>query len=145
MARSDPTKNGQAEWIKHRWGKSKILYTDDHLCLAEAHGVAKGASSLHLHAHKANCFIVHSGVIEIWGPHDLLAHLKPLDAYVSPAGEKHRMVFLTDAVLLEVYHSIPGQPLELDDIRRVDTGWVPGEVPVRSRKLGGTDSIGRPM
>jgi len=135
----------KTDWHRHQWGVSTFLYVGAHSSLAIACGKANGASSLHFHAEKHNAFLVQEGIIEIWGKGQIfLARVGPQEAYVSPAGEVHRMVFLTDATLYEFYRTKDGQILRLDDIARIEDGWVPGAKKVLSRAPATQDSAGNP-
>lgn len=122
--------------IQHSWGESRHLYVGDTSSLAVAIGRAGGASSLHVHHDKSNAFIVHEGIVEIWSATSLLAHLHPQKAFVISASVVHRMVFLTDAVLHELYQANVGRQLDLTDIIRIKPGWKPGEKEVKTRLQG---------
>ena len=139
-----PTKQTQQKKIKHSWGWSRHLYVGGTTSLAEAVGRASGASSLHVHKDKSNAFIVHDGIIEIWGEASLFVHLRPQQSFVIPPGVVHRMVFLTDAVLHELYQASAGRQLDLADIVRIKPGWKPGEKEVRTRVDFCGDSAGNP-
>jgi len=118
---------------RHHWGVSQHLYVGRDESLAIAQGKAGGASSLHTHQGKGNGFFVVQGIVEIWSQHGLRAQMEPKGGYWSPAGEIHRMVFITDALLYEFYRGHNGRPIDLEDIQRFDVGWRPGEREVKSR------------
>jgi len=103
--------------------------------LAEAHGTAGGASSLHVHRGKANLFLCVEGAIEVWSRDGLIASLREGDCCCVPAGEPHRMVWLSSGVVLELYRSTGGRPIDLGDIDRLEPGWKTGEKKVVSRTL----------
>lgn len=129
---------------RHMWGVSRHLYVGDTSSLAVAQGKAGGASSLHLHESKHNGFVVIEGIVEIWGDTSLICHLRPHEACVVPAGTLHRMVFMTDAVLHELYQAIRNQTINLKDIIRSKPGWKPGEREVVTRVDFRGDSAGNP-
>lgn len=101
--------------------------------LAEAHGTAGGASSLHIHRGKANTFIMVEGALEVWSRDGLIASLCEGDTVCVPAGEPHRMVWRSSGVVLELYHALPNMRIDLADIERMEPGWKPGERTVVSR------------
>jgi mannose-6-phosphate isomerase-like protein (cupin superfamily) len=113
----------------HRWGTSQYLHVGNTVALAVAHGTAGGASSMHVHRDKHNTFIVRKGKIEIevQGPRvrKIQAELTPGESHTSPAGEPHRMIFVEDSQLFEMYVATPGKLIDLADIEREDEGWFP--------------------
>lgn len=122
------------QWNEKGWGKSIHLHIGFNTDLAFAKGLAGGASSLHIHHQKHNTFVVDDGVLEIWGHGlTLIAHLEAGQSYAVSAGVEHRMVFLTDARVYEFYHAL-ANGLSLDDIKRIEPGWKPGEREVISRQ-----------
>ncbi len=129
---------------QHTWGTSRHLYVSKTTSLATAIGKAGGASSLHFHESKQNAFIVIEGIVEIWGENSLIANLRPQEACVVSAGTLHRMVFMTDAALPELYQVIRNQTMDLTDIVRVQPGWKPGEKEVVTRVDFRGDSAGNP-
>lgn len=148
------------QWNEKGWGKSQHLYICQNTDLALALGRAGGASSLHVHRDKHNIFVVQFGVIELWGPGEkfiaqvagpgdahivsrMSEHPYVQTAYMVPAGVPHRMVFLTDARLHELYQAVLGRMLDLDDIERLEPGWKPGEREVITRQEA--DSSGNPL
>ncbi len=116
---------------RHTWGWSRHLLVTDKFDLALADGHAGGASSMHTHRGKHNTFLVLTGTVEIVGADgEVLALLNPHDAYTAPVNVPHRMVFVTDATLYELYYPVAGNGgIDLDDIQRLDGGWKPGEGP----------------
>lgn len=118
---------------RHSWGESQHLYIGEQESLAIARGREGGASSLHTHTRKHNGFLVISGVVEIWSQHGLRSHLRAGGSYWSPAGEIHRLVFLQDAELYELYRALEGEIIDLADIDRIEPDWKPGEIEVTSR------------
>ncbi len=117
---------------EHTWGTSRHIVVTEKFDLAYAEGHAGGASSMHTHRNKHNVFLVLTGEVLIEGADgDPLAVLCPHTAYTAKAGVPHRMVFLTDATLYELYYPVDenGGTIDLGDIQRLDKGWKPGEHP----------------
>jgi len=115
---------------RHRWGVSEYLYVGATAALSVAYGKKGGASSKHYHRHKHNTFIVMQGTVRVVsekGPAGLTVALGPQESFTVAAGVLHRMEFVTDAVLHEVYQAIPGYAVELGDIIRLDNGWPGGD------------------
>ena len=127
--------NTDAEWITKRWGYSKLIHQDQHVSVELASGLKGGASSSHKHPHVANLFLCLSGVVDLYvgDDHFWRRLVKGVGADVK-AGTWHRMYFVTDAELLELY-SPEGEALlrmndpALERIVRADTGWEPGNAP----------------
>ena len=122
---------------KHRWGWSQYVHVDEQTALARAWGKAGGASSLHFHRGKHNAFLVLTGKVEIVGPDGspplVLGpcglHTVRHGCATVEAGVVHRMVFLEDSMLHELYQAVPYGVIDLDDITRLDDGWEPGRKP----------------
>lgn len=115
----------------HKWGVSRHLVVTERFDLAFAEGHAGGASSMHTHRRKHNVFMVLVGTVEIHGVDGLLVRLNPHESYTAPANLPHRMVFVTNANLYELYYQVDdnGGTIDLGDIQRLDDGWKPGEAP----------------
>ena len=135
----------QNELLKHRWGWSRYLYVGEETALAIAWGKKGGASSLHYHHGKHNSFLVLAGEVRIDQRDDaqvsegapILPRLLTVGQCLTvPATQDHRMVFLEDSVLHEIYQALPYMLIDLDDITRFDDGWEPGRGP--SGRLGST-------
>ena len=124
-----PEKPKEEETIKHRWGSSKYLYRDSNIALAYARGKGDGASSLHTHAHKSNAYVGIYGSVSI-ETHDetgLISYqrLHAGDTCLVPSGVPHRMHFLADTELYELYMADQGENISLADIDRTEDGWTP--------------------
>ncbi len=122
-----PTKRNE-----HKWGWSRHLFNNDLVDVAVAVGRKGGCSSWHLHQHKSNTFIVREGRVRIdrepaWSEQCGL-EFGPGEGTTVPAGVVHRMTFVTDARLYEVYVADPGKTVDLADIVRLDVGTEPEEV-----------------
>jgi len=115
------------QWQTKDWGKTRHLYRDRNVSVAEVLGIARSASSLHVHHHKHNTFAVLAGLIEVWARSGLIGCVRAGEALLVPAGVRHRMVFMQDTLLHEFYQALPGKTLDLGDIERLDPGWKPGE------------------
>lgn len=111
----------------HRWGYSQILFESPEVCLARAVGLAGGQSSLHTHQAKDNLFFVVAGRVEIWNATAKLATLAhdKRRVMLAPADMPHRMVFVTDAILFELYSPKAGCEVNANDINRRDNGRRP--------------------
>jgi len=130
---------------EHRWGTSQYLYLGATMAVSVAHGRDGGASSMHIHARKSNCFFVVTGCIELWFQHRPTVRIRAGESFAVRSGEPHRMVFFDDTKLLEIYAADPGQTIDLGDIQRWDLGWVPGEKELVPSGAGATDSAGNPL
>lgn len=119
------TRDHQFQQNQKLWGVSQHLFVGVNTDLAVVYGKAGGASSLHYHGYKHNTFAVLRGRVEIivsgLGSQVLGDH----QSCVVPAGVAHRMHFLKDTVLHELYQAVDGHPIELGDIVRLDDGWEP--------------------
>ena len=117
------------EWASKLWGRTRRLLLLPHLQLDEAEGLAGGASSLHKHREKHNAFLVLSGGLDLFVPFGdreiIWTRLAPRDCVTIPAGTKHRMVFLTECRLLEIYTAMGLGPVDPEDIVRFDEGRAP--------------------
>lgn len=124
-------------WNKHCWGQSRHLYMSPILDVAYATGKKGGGSSLHVHRYKSNTFLVIRGNIEIRMKGLHTQRVMDHESFTVPAGVPHRMVFMEDSALYEIYvadenaweEGIKGVLLE--DIERFDPGWNPGEREIR--------------
>jgi len=122
------TTDNQFQQNQKLWGVSQHLFVGANTDLAIAYGKAGGASSLHYHAHKHNTFVVLSGEVVIRKTTSDMAkgsRLLALDSYTVSAGVPHRMVFVKDTVLHELYVAVDGYPIEMGDIVRLEPGWEP--------------------
>jgi len=115
----------------HRWGWSRHLFVGERVSVSEAFGLKGGASSLHQHLHKANSFLVLTGLVCLTGTDGLTVPVRPGQSFTIPAGQRHRMEFREDSALHEVYQAVGPWPIDLDDIVREDDGWEPGRGPIR--------------
>jgi quercetin dioxygenase-like cupin family protein len=110
--------------LEHAWGESFQLVGGFEAALFRFRGKKGGASSLHLHEHKVNVFIVSEGILEI--EYDGLSQrLYPGKTLAIPAGTPHRMTFLTDAAGYELYYAVDEVGVVLGDIKRLQPGWTP--------------------
>ncbi|MCP4540262.1 MAG: cupin domain-containing protein [Chloroflexi bacterium] len=118
---------------KHAWGYSQFVFATPFESLAKATGKAGGASSLHYHRHKHNTFAVIRGTIKIQFSGAKANRLEMSqfelleqgESFTAPAGVKHRMIFLTDATLHELYQATKGHLVQSDDIVRLMSDWAP--------------------
>ncbi|MEN6507109.1 MAG: cupin domain-containing protein [Planctomycetaceae bacterium] len=110
---------------QHHWGQSQHLHMTETLDLAIARGKAGGRSSMHTHQNKRNWFLVVEGcvrVVECADGGEYSFDLRPGHAVSVPPGIPHRMEFVTDATLYELYTAAEGQTVDLADIQRFDEG-----------------------
>lgn len=110
---------------QHHWGQSQHLHMTETLDLAIARGKAGGRSSLHTHQSKRNWFLVVEGIVRvvaIEGDREHAFDVWPGVAVSVAPGVPHRMEFITDATLYELYTAAKGQTVDLADIQRFDEG-----------------------
>lgn len=105
------------------WGTASRIFLDDHteaMCVEIA---ADWHSSIHLHRHKSNEFIVLSGELRIaWWPSRFLRSSQCLTSTSKPfsidAGIKHAFHSITDVVAIEIYRAAGGATIDVNDIVR---------------------------
>lgn len=110
--------------VQKLWGTTqRVLLTPkiqiEHIC-----GRAGAASSLHLHQHRHNYFVVLSGClrIEVLADQEHAVRLNRGRSLLVHAGILHRMVFVEDSEAVEIYFT-DGPPVDPEDIRRLSPGW----------------------
>jgi mannose-6-phosphate isomerase-like protein (cupin superfamily) len=108
----------------HLWGQSTTLHVDGETELVRCAGYAGGASSLHLHRRKFNTFMLVSGKMRL-SIEETDVIMSGGDSFTVRPGVRHRMAFVTDALLFELYAAIPGGSIEPGDIVRFDEGRKP--------------------
>jgi mannose-6-phosphate isomerase-like protein (cupin superfamily) len=110
---------------QHLWGQASPLHVDAVVQIVRCHGRTGGSSSLHLHRHKSNTFLVRKGRMRIdVGETEIV--LGTGDSFTVRPGLRHRMTFLQDTDLIELYTALPGQAVDPADIVRFDEGQSPG-------------------
>ena len=113
-----------SERIEHAWGASHLLGNYGSSAIYSFGGLAGGASSFHLHEHKANVFVVLDGILEL-DVDRAKRRLYTGQSFTVPIGVGHRMTFVTDVVGLEIYYTLKGDEIDPKDIIRLEPGWTP--------------------
>lgn len=114
----------QTNTCDHFWGTAHTLHVDELVQLVACSGKAGGASSLHLHRHKSNTFFMRKGRLKLLvGDTELI--LAAGDSFTVRPGIRHRMTFVADSELVELYVPLPGQVIDPGDIVRFDEGHRP--------------------
>lgn len=122
---STPNCDGRSATSRKRrkaWGWTQRLVELPELVICRANGKAGKASSLHLHDTLHNAFFVLDGCVRVDFQNGGTRHLKRGQSLVVPAGTQHRMVFVQDSELLEIYYT-DGVKVDPNDIRRMLPGW----------------------
>jgi mannose-6-phosphate isomerase-like protein (cupin superfamily) len=112
--------------VEKSWGVTRPLRYGERDELHHASIKKGGYSSRHRHVGKENYFYVLSGTLYIqrYDPDYRPVRLTAGMAYVSPAGEWHRFYATTDVELIEYYWNADGNPIDPDDIERLDMGGI---------------------
>ena len=107
------------------WGLNQTNLCDGTLQVARCDINAFGYSSVHLHEHKANKFIVHSGKLEVrvWRTEkNCETHvLRARDTIVIPPRVVHQFYALENTICSEVYWSESDSKVGWNDIKRFTT------------------------
>ena len=121
-------------WEQKCWGRVWHIFCSEQTSLSWLEVKAGTCCSKHMHRERNNQFLVLSGTICIEefcnvevvpSLRDLVFRrriLRATDAYMVPAGIKHRFRVLEDGELIEIYWPIAGGEVRQDDIIRDDVG-----------------------
>ena len=98
--------------------------------LVQAHADGDDESSIHLHEHQDNIFIVRSGLLRvmIYGALEDYCNLgQGMMPLLVPAGIKHKFVALSDVEMYEQYIGVHGHsPVESDIVRFTEQAAIVG-------------------
>lgn len=109
------------------WGTATRLFLDDATEAVLVEIAADWHSSVHLHRHKSNEFIVLSGELQIaylrpggnfpdkWIKQTLCPQKSPL---IVPAAMRHAFYSASDVVAIEIYRAVAGEKIDVNDIVR---------------------------
>ena len=105
------------------WGTASRIFLDDHTEAVLVEIAADWHSSIHLHRHKSNEFVVLSGELRIvWWPENFPRLSRRLNSSSGPLtigdGIKHAFYSLTDVVAIEIYRAASGATIDVNDIVR---------------------------
>lgn len=109
------------------WGVTNEIQSSDFYSKHELLLASGGYCSLHYHKHRANRFIVISGVIEIIEMYGPLVYKKRLcsgDQYDVPSLVPHMFVVYEGGNIIEEYYSDRGGKVDSDDIVRIINGGM---------------------
>jgi len=119
-------------WINKCWGKTRCLLDSSEFSQHELILKSKSYCSLHYHNHRANRFIVTSGLINVVtfiGPEQYIHVLREGDRLDVPSLVLHMFIVLEDGSMLEEYYPdrlVNNKIAEVnqDDIVRLVEGGV---------------------
>lgn len=119
-------------WSRKIWGLTRPVFLNPRAAMFELRVRAGFHCSKHFHRHRANRFIVHSGVIAVtqWDEYnDAHYHLMHAgDIHDVPHGQWHMFSCYEDASASECYYSEGNGTVSLDDIVR-DPNCLGGKIP----------------
>ncbi len=112
-------------WVDKVWGRTRELVDSQFYSNHELEIVAGGYCSLHFHRHRANRFIIVSGLVEIvefFGPFIVRTELGPENTYDVASLVPHMFIVHKSGAMFEEYFSDRGGPVRRDDIVRLIEG-----------------------
>lgn len=112
-------------WTTKVWGRTKELVDSPFYSKHELEIEAGGYCSLHFHKHRANRFVVVSGLIEIvemFGPFITRTNLGPENTYDVPSLVPHMFIVHKTGAMFEEYYADRNEKVRRDDIVRLIEG-----------------------
>jgi mannose-6-phosphate isomerase-like protein (cupin superfamily) len=112
------------------WGHSTRVFADPHIQVERIQGELGGYSSIHLHEHKTNQFIVNAGelLVHTFDAGNTLSETTTLKAgqhCIVPPFQRHQFVCVSPVQGYEVYWcDDPAQQVKPDDIVRFTTNGL---------------------
>ena len=125
---------GPADPLPKTWGWSTRVYCNEQLQVERIIVKAGGYSSIHLHAHKVNQFLVSTGTMNVMLFDEQLRScqsqlLQPGEYYVVPTGVRHQFHALTACEGYEFYWPSDLVQLDPNDIVRFSSNGVADKLP----------------
>lgn len=113
------------KWTSKAWGRTRPIYDSDVFCGHELDVEQGGYSSVHYHQHRANKFIVDSGVIAVvvfWGWRSESVMLTKGQDFTLPSLVVHQFQVYQSGRVREEYWADRGGKVSQQDIIRLSEG-----------------------